>query len=143
MATDCGQTSVKGWSVPGGASGRSRLVRQGLRTEGAVPCCLQELRLPECDSSRTDCGSQGVGGHSPQSCAPLEIGGGREGTGQRRLSDHWVPPSCADQHPCPGSIQASVDWELQVVTLGADSIAGELAAASAVVPLVSPCAWEG
>ena len=37
---------------------------------------------------------------------------------------------------CPGSIKASADWETVVVTVGADSRGGNLAAASVVVP---PC----
>ena len=38
--------------------------------------------------------------------------------------------------PYPRNIQASAEWETAVVTMGADSRAGELNAATAVVP---PC----
>ena len=45
----------------------------------------------------------------------------------------------------PRSIQGSVDWETVVVTAGADSRAGELAAASVVVPpgVILCLGWSG
>ena len=58
--------------------------------------------------------------------------------GQRKqeLSCPWVPHKlCRSVHlHHPGSIQASVDLETVVVTVGSDSRAGELADASGVVP---------
>ena len=84
----------------------------GAPGEGAVPCCLWEPHPAERNSSGTGPGSQGTGGHSPGSWAPPGTGGGGEGTGQQDTPALGTP-SCADQDPRPGSIQAPADWELQ------------------------------
>ena len=79
-----------------------------------------------------------MGGHSPGPCASHRTSRGWKDTGQRGGSCRLAPLSCADQrppHPVPG-ISRPVQNGTVVLTGGADSRAGELAAASLVVP---PC----
>ena len=101
---------------------RSRWVRRGLggglRPRSTIPA----VQAPDPTALRDT---------APTLRSP-RTGGGGEGTGQRGRSCRRAPPA----------VQVSADWELQVVTGGADPWAGDLAAASGVVPLVSPCAWE-
>ena len=70
-------------------------------------------------------------------------GGGGEGTGQRGRSCRRVPPSCADQCSPPLEHPGQCALGAAVVTAGADSRAGELAAASGVVPLGVTLCLEG
>ena len=55
-----------------------------------------------------------------------------------------APNLCKSVQPHqPGSAQASTDWRTMVVTVGADSRAGDLAAISVVVhPCVTLCLGE-
>ena len=122
--------------TPGGASEEAQVAALD---GGSVPCCLWELWPQECNSSSTGPRSQGAGGLSPGSCAALRD--------RRRLGVHKTvrtllppgTPSCADQRsPTPGASRPVWTGRL-VVTGGADSRAGELATATAIVPCVTLC----
>ena len=104
---------------------------------GGGGCAHQEPRPQECDFSSTSTRSQGAGGPSPGSCAPprdrWRCGGHRT---VRMLLPLIVPPSCAGQCTLPPEHLGQCGLGAAVVTVGADSRAGELAATSVVVP---PC----
>ena len=123
--------------MPGGASGEA----QAAAPDGGG-CAL----LP---SGATAPGTAAVGAHSSSTGPRSQVtkqtqprilhsrrdrrksGGHRTA---RTLLAPGTPKLCRSAPPAPGSIQASVDWETVVVTAGADSRAGRLAAASVVIP---------
>ena len=112
--------------------------------EGAVPWGLQGPHPRITIPAVQDLDPSAPGGHSPGSHVSHWAGGGR-GVARTVRIFLWLgaPKLCRSGHPrLPGSIQAPTDWEMVVVTEGADSRDGELAATSADVLLVSRCAWD-
>ena len=97
----------------------------------SFPSCPARER----DYSGAGPGVQGARGHSPGSGALPETGRGQEGTGWEHAPASRSPELCRSATPTPGAL-GSCRLGAAVVTAvaGADSRAGELAAASVVVP---------
>ena len=120
-------------------------VQRGLGSSSGSSSMKRGLRCPGAQFQGRRPWSSGCPGHSPGSCAPPGTGGGGEGPGQQGYSCRRAPPSCADQRPLPREHPGPCGLGAAVVTAGADSRAGELAAASGVVPPgVTLClGWSG
>ena len=85
-------------------AGPQKKLRWWFRTEGSVPCYLRELWPWEHDPNSTGPGPQGDEQTQPRILQSSQDRRRHGGTGQGGLSCSPVPPSCADQHPRPGSI---------------------------------------
>ena len=90
--------------IAGGAWGEAGGSGRGSRQRVLRPAAFRshsprsEIPAAQAPDPRTP------GRHSPGSCIPLRMGGSGEGTEQRGLPCHQVPPSCASQRSHSRSI---------------------------------------
>ena len=104
--------------------------------KGSAPCCLRELR-PRTARPAAQAPDSREPGHTAQDPA---LPPGKAEVGRAQESEDSLPSGApklcrsahlAREHPGQCGLE---DWETVVVTGGADSRAGELAATSVVVP---------